>query len=267
MRLDLHVHSTASDGSLDPAEVARAAARGGLDVISLADHDTTEGIGPASRAAASLKVEIIPAVEVSSTHEGWEVHVLGYFVDPSDPEFLAYQERALRRRDERMQEMVRRLRHQGVEVHFKDVRRVAHDGPGPVGRPHLARALIHAGVVDSFDDAFRRLIGNRHPAFVPTQLLEPAQAVRLIVGAGGIAVWAHPPVELLEVLLPGLVQAGLRGIEVYRPRTPPDRILRLESVARTAGLLISGGSDWHGPEGGGGAGCILRHRGGRRGAA
>ena len=250
MRLDLHLHTTASDGAWSPAAVVEGAVAGGLDVIAVTDHDTTASVAAAQEAAAPHNLQVISGVELSSTFQGHDVHVLGYFVDPTAPVLVEHGQRAEQRRDERMREMVDRLGAQGIDVAFEDVERAAGEGHVVIGRPHLAAALVEAGYARSVYDAFARLIGDDHPAFVPTHLLGPTDAVDIVVAAGGIAVWAHPPVDLVDPLLESLKAAGLRGLEVYRPRNRRSEVLRLETICRTAGLFPTGGSDWHGPEGG-----------------
>jgi hypothetical protein len=249
MRLDLHIHTTASDGVWSPAAVTEHAV-GRLDVIAITDHDTVAGIDRAQRAAAGLPLHVIPAVELSSTFNGRDVHVLGYFVDPVAPALLDHETRAMGARERRMEEMIGRLREQGVMVDMDAVLHVAGPERGSIGRPHLARVLVEEGHAQNVPDAFNRWIGDGHPSFVPTALLDPVEAVAVVRAAGGIAVWAHPPSDLIDALLPGLVQGGLRGLEVYRPRVDPRRAARLERTARTAGLVVTGGSDWHTPEAG-----------------
>lgn len=250
MRLDLHIHSTASDGSWSPEAVVRGAAKGGLDVIALTDHDNTAGLAAAAAVGKELDVQVVPALEVSSTHHTRDVHVLGYFVDPDARALVEHASRAGRRRRQRMLQMLERLRARGIDVPFAAVEEAAGPARGVIGRPHLARALVAAGHASSVQDAFNSLIGDQHEAFVPTALLEPAGAVELILAAGGVPVWAHPPGDLVDPLLPSLLRAGLRGLEVYRPRNQRTDVMRLESVCRASGLLMSGGSDWHSPEGG-----------------
>lgn len=245
MRIDLHLHSTASDGSLTPAALAHAAARGGLDVIALADHDTVAGIDEASRAAAGA-VHVIPAIEISATHHAGELHVLGYFVDPSHPALIEYSGEAVRARRIRMHGMLERLERLGVHVEYEEVAAVAGPDGDAIGRPHLARALIQRGYVQSFSDAFDRYIGDRAPAFLPTELLPPAAAIDLIHGAGGVAVWAHPRASLFKREIRRFARWGLDGVECFRPRCPPEECLALEATTRTLGLLVTGGSDWHG---------------------
>ncbi len=223
---------------------------GGLDVIALSDHDTTSGFRAADTAGRQLDVQVVPALEVSSSHRGRDVHVLGYFVDPDAPALVAHAGRAGSRRRERMGQILERLRRQGVDVPYAAVEAAAGPAHEVIGRPHLARALVAAGFASSVQDAFNRLIGDQHPAFVSTDLLDPVAAVELIRASDGIAVWAHPPGDLIDPLLPDLIRAGLRGLEVYRPRNQRTEVVRYEGICRTTGLLPSGGSDWHSPDGG-----------------
>ena len=250
MRVDLHIHSSASDGAWSPEAVVRGAAAGQLDVIALADHDTVAGFAAADRVGEEIGVRVVPALEVSSTYRHVDIHVLGYFVDPGAASLAAHTERAGRRRQQRMAEMIERLRTQGVHVTYAAVEEAAGPARDVIGRPHLARALVAAGYATSVPDAFDRLIGDGHSAFVPTALLDPIGAVEVVKGAGGIPVWAHPPAALLDELLPQLTRAGLRGLEVWRPKGRRESGERLEGVCRTSGLLASGGSDWHSPDGG-----------------
>ena len=149
-----------------------------------------------------------------------------------------------------MREMVRKLVDQGVEVTYEAVEEAAGPDRVNIGRPHLAKALVAAGKVSSVPEAFNTLIGDQHDAFVPTALLTPEGAVDLILAGGGIPVWAHPPGDLVDALLPGLVRRGLRGLEVYRPSHSRNDVLRLESICKSSGLVMSGGSDWHTPDAG-----------------
>jgi 3',5'-nucleoside bisphosphate phosphatase len=250
MDVDLHIHSTASDGVCTPEQVVEAALAGRLDAIALTDHDTMAGVRRAREAVAGRRLEVIAGIEVSTTTNGSELHILGYFVDPAHPGLKAYEGTAGQRRDERMREMVERLARLGVEVSFQDVVEAAGEDRGNLGRPHLARALVDSGVVATVPEAFERFIGNQHPAYVPTRLLTPEQGISLILEAGGVPIWAHPRDDELDRFLQALVGVGLRGIEVYRPRTPQYRVVELERRARSAGILFSGGSDWHGPDDG-----------------
>jgi hypothetical protein len=230
--------------------VVSGAVAGGLDVIAIADHDTSAAVAPAQAAAAGRSLQVIPALEVSSTWQAREIHVLGYFVDPEAPPLRAHAERAMMLRQDRMREMLARLGAAGIEVAYEEVEAAAGPSRVNLGRPHLAKVLVAKKHASSVPDAFARLIGDQHPAFVPTRLLDPAGAVAVILGGGGIPVWAHPPADLIDTLLPGLLRAGLRGLEVYRPAHSRSDVIRLEGICRSAGLIMSGGSDWHTPDSG-----------------
>lgn len=250
MRLDLHIHTSASDGAWSAEKVVSGAVGGGLDVIAIADHDTTAAVRAAQAAGANRNLQVIPALEVSSTWQGREIHVLGYFVDPDAPALVAHGERAVTLRRERMKEMISRLAEGGIEVSFEDVETAAGPDRVNLGRPHLAKVLVAGRHVSSVSEAFDRLIGDNHRAFVPTRLLDPSGAVTLILEGGGLPVWAHPPSDLIDTLLPGLMRAGLRGLEVYRPTHSRTDLIRLEGICRSTGLVMSGGSDWHTPDSG-----------------
>jgi predicted metal-dependent phosphoesterase TrpH len=245
LRADLHVHTTASDGSWTPEQVVRGAVQGGLDLIAITDHDTVAGAVQGFIEAASASLRIVPAVELSTTRDRRDLHILGYRVDLDAPTLRAHEERARGARMHRMETMVTRLQRAGLTVTMDAVLAAASHASAAVGRPHLARALVAAGEVRSIDEAFDRYIGDGLPAFEPTTILDPVAAIELTRAAGGFAVWAHPPWDLLDRLLPEMVRAGLRGLEAYRPLSTGEQIRRVETVVRSAGLLATGGSDWH----------------------
>jgi hypothetical protein len=246
LRIDLHIHSTASDGSLSPSALAHAAKAGGLDVIALTDHDTVGGIAEAA-AAAHDALHVIPGIEISTSYDGTEVHVLGYFVDPTYADLVQFARGALEGRRARMRGMLDRLQALGVSVPFKEVEAAAGPDVQSMGRPHLARALIQRGYVNTFADAFERYIGDAGPAYLPTDLVTAARAIELIHEAGGLAVWAHPRPDVFERDIRRFVAWGLDGVECIRPRCDAADSLRLETVSRELGMVITGGSDWHGP--------------------
>lgn len=250
VKIDLHVHTTASDGAWAPGDVVRAAAAGGLDVLAIADHDTTSACEEAVRLGAGLQLQVIPAIEVSSTFGTHDIHVLGYFVDPSASALREHERAARTRREARMHEMLDKLKGLGYDVPFEAVERAAGPDRVSLGRPHLAQALVEAGHVPTMAAAFDSLIADGGPAFVPTHMLTPMGAIEVILDAGGLPVWAHPPGDVIDALLPPMIHAGLRGLEVYRPRNRRDHVLRLEQVCGSTGLFPTGGSDWHGPHGG-----------------
>lgn len=217
----------------------------GLDVIAIADHDTTSGVPEALRAAGD-RLRVVPAIEISARHRDRDLHVLGYFVAPAAPAMVEFASRARRGRELRIRDMVDRLHGLGVHVEFDAVVEEAGPSSPTLARPHLARALLAAGHVDSISEAFDRFIGDDGPAYVPTDIVDVTGAIDLIHAAGGLAVWAHPPLPLLGAALRSFVDAGLDGIECYRPRVLPADLNRLLNKARKHGLLVTGGSDWHG---------------------
>jgi predicted metal-dependent phosphoesterase TrpH len=245
MRVDLHLHSTASDGSLSPSALVWAARAGGLHVIALTDHDTTGGLSEACRAGAG-SVHVIGGIELSCTYNFAEVHMLGYFVDPTHPTLVEHERLAGLRRRERMHAMIDRLAALGPRVSMDDVQIAAGPDAQTIARPHLARVLVQKGHATSVSDAFERWIGNAAPAYVSVDLIDPAQAIKHIHLAGGIAVWAHPEPSLLRASIDAFVSWGMDGIECYRPRCSPRESLEFETAAQERGLLVTGGSDWHG---------------------
>lgn len=246
-RIDLHVHSHASDGQLSPSAVVRAAVQGRLDVLALTDHDTVAGLPEAIAAAAGQSLTFIPGIELSTHHGPHEIHVLGYFVDPAAPSLHRHQASAGERRAGRMREMVRKLQDQGIGVEMDDVLRVAGPEAASLGRPHLARALQQRGFTRSVGEAFDLYLKDGGSAFVPTAFPSVREAIDAIREAGGVSVWAHPELEVFDREVRTFASWGLNGIECYRPNTPPVESQLFETAARTLGLFRTGGSDWHGP--------------------
>jgi predicted metal-dependent phosphoesterase TrpH len=246
-RVDLHIHSHASDGQLSPTAIVNAAVRGRLDVIAITDHDTVAGVNEALAAARALPLDVVPGVELSTRHGAHEIHILGYFIDPDSPSLAAYQSEAGDRRAGRMQEMVRRLQGLGVGVRYEDVVRIAGPEASSLGRPHLARALQEAGHTRSVGEAFDLYLKDGGSAFVETAFPTVREAIDALHEAGGVAVWAHPELEVFDREIRTFRQWGLNGIECFRPNTPPVESMLYEKVAREMGLFRTGGSDWHGP--------------------
>lgn len=240
--VDLHVHTTASDGQYTPTEVVRRARELGLAVIAITDHDTTDGIDEARAAARETKLQVIPGVEISTDIPRSEVHVLGYYVDYQDPAFQA--ELALFResRLNRAQRMLAKLARIGLPLDWKRVKRIA--GAAPVGRPHIARAMLEKGYVGSIEEAFDRYINRNGPAYVKRIKVSPLEAVQLILAADGIPVLAHP--LFVAHLVPQLVQHGLAGLEAYYTGYTADETALLLDLAAKYDLLVTGGSDFHG---------------------
>lgn len=241
--VDLHMHSTASDGARVPADVVEAAARAGLAAIALTDHDTLAGVDEARAAGERLGVRVIPGVELSAMEGKEELHLLGLHLSrpaPIERELADFREA----RRERAGRIVERLNALGIPVTVDDV--LAQAAGGAVGRPHIARALVAGGWARDLRDAFDRLLGNGRPAYVEKRRLAIADAIRLIHEAGGIAVYAHPGAGATRARLEALRAAGLDGVEVRHPSHSAEDIARIGALADHLALLPSGGSDWHG---------------------
>jgi|FaiFalDrversion2_1042247.scaffolds.fasta_scaffold00373_4 predicted metal-dependent phosphoesterase TrpH len=243
MRVDLHTHTTASDGLLDPRDLVHAARRAGVGVLGVTDHDTVDGIPEALEAAQKLGVTVVPGVELSVEHGEEELHLLGYFVDYRAGWFRDLLEKLRASRVDRIREMVRRLERLGVSISLDEVRR---SGQGTVGRAHLARALVSAGFVRTPVEAFERYIGRGKPAWVPRKTLSLEEAIGAIREAGGLAILAHPGRSRALAHVAALKAVGLDGIEVYYPDHTPYQVRQLLALAQELGLLVTGGSDYHG---------------------
>ncbi len=241
--VDLHMHSTASDGSRAPADVVRAAAAAGLAAIALTDHDTVGGLAEAGAAGTALGVRIVNGVELSAVEGDAETHLLGLHL--RDVVVIERELGALRdMRERRGQRIVDKLVALGVQVTFEDV--LAQAGGGAVGRPHVARALVADGWATDLRDAFDRYLGAGKPAYVAKDQLGMADAIAIIHSAGGLAVLAHPGPAGTRERLTSLRALGLDGVEVKHPGHSPSDTARLTTLAAQLGLVMSGGSDWHG---------------------
>lgn len=263
MRIDLHSHSSVSDGTDSPADVIGYAVAAGLDVLALTDHDTTAGHAAAA-AVLPHGFTLVPGMELSCAHNGASVHLLGYLFDPADRELGAELRRIRDDRVIRAEAMVERLRAAGVDVTWERVREIAGDirGADVVGRPHIARAIVEAGAAENVQDAFDRWIGHGGPAHVTRYALEPVRAVGLVRAAGGVCVLAHPargegaatgavPDDLVETM----ARAGLGGIEADHPAHDGAERARWRDVATGLGLVVTGSSDDHGELSGHRLGC------------
>ena len=244
--VDLHIHSTASDGSLNPADIVRQAAERGLSAIALADHDTVGGIVPAIEAAKTFpKLKVLPAIELSTDVPQGEVHVLGYFIDYADREFQVTLKRMRHSRLHRAQGMIAKLKNFGIYIDWERVQEIA--GTGSMGRPHIAQAMLEKGYITSFKEAFDKYISRDGPAYVEREKMTPVEAVELLLQVNGLPVLAHPfTANNTEMLIAELKAAGLVGIETYYNGYTADEISRLVSLADKFGLIATGGSDYHG---------------------
>lgn len=241
--VDLHMHSTASDGSLPPEQVVAAAKKVGLAAIALTDHDTLDGIPEATRAAAAVGIRVVPGVELSAHDGSREIHLLALHISNPGPLELRLS-KFRQAREARAQLIVDRLNKIGAPVTIESV--MTESAGGAVGRPHIARAMIKAGHVKDSRDAFDRYLGAGKAAFVEKERLEVREAIEITHAAGAIAIWAHPGADGRRDKLEPLVAMGLDGVEVKHPSHTTDDIERLSALADFLGLLYSGGSDWHG---------------------
>ncbi len=243
-RVDLHTHSTASDGVLSPAELVQRALEQGLEAIALTDHDTLEGIPEAVDAAAGTGLEIVPGIEISAEAPEGDFHILGLYVDPQDEMLLARLKALQRARIGRAKAMLKRLAALGVPLEWAEVGEFA---TGAIlGRLHIARAMVRRGYVPSVREAFQQYIGWNGPAYVPRLRVTPGEAIRWIRQAGGVAVLAHPAASGVALHIPTLVPLGLQGVEVYYPDHSAEDVKVLLDLARRYRLLVTGGSDFHG---------------------
>ncbi len=244
MHLDLHLHSTCSDGTLAPAELVAAARKSGLGLIAIADHDTATAFAAAAAAARGGDgLAVLPAIEITCLRAGSEMHLLGYGIRPDDAGIAALSARAAAARRRRIAAMCERLRGLGVAIADGDV--TTPPECVSVGRMHLARALVRRRAAGSVSEAFARFIGDKAPAWVAACGPDVAEAIRVVREAGGLPVWAHPGPADADHFAP-LREMGLEGVEVLRPSLDPVESVTLEQASRAAGLLSTGGSDWHG---------------------
>ena len=241
--VDLQVHTTASDGALVPAKVVEAASAAQLFAIAITDHDTVDGLAEAIDAGVQFGVRIVPGVELSSHFEGEELHLLGLHLSHRETMRTALAELRVGR-VERAERIVASLNAQGIPVTMEAVLQEAADGA--VGRPHVARALVNGGWVRDFREAFDRWLGWNRPAYMAKAPFEVADAIALVHQAGGLAVWAHPGEAATAARVEKLARVGLDSVEVLHPSHPPYLSQRLVDIVEKAGLLPSGGSDWHG---------------------
>lgn len=250
MRIDLHTHSLASDGTQTPTELVRAAAATGLDVLAITDHDTAAGWAEAAGAAAEVGIELVRGMEISTRHRGAPVHLLAYLPDAAHPGLAGELQRILGGRGDRVPAMVERLRAGGSAITVDDVRRANPDTPAP-GRPHVADALVALGEVADRDEAFERYLAAGRPAYVDRYAAPLEAMIDTVRAAGGVSVIAHPWGRMATDALdpPGLAalaERGLAGVEVDHEDHTPDVRRRLRAVADDLGLVATGSSDHHG---------------------
>jgi predicted metal-dependent phosphoesterase TrpH len=248
--IDLHTHSTASDGKLEPAELVRKAAEVGITLLALTDHDTLSGLSEAAEEAARLGITFVPGIEISAEYGPGSMHILGYFVDQDHQEFNQRLEKLREARDSRNDRIIEKLAELGCPLDPQEVASLAKGES--MGRPHIANAMVARGYVSSFKEAFDRYLGKEGAAYMGRERMTQAESIRIIHAAGGLAVLAHPQTlkldeEGLKALFAELSGLGLDGVEVYYYSHTPEEVELYRSLARQSGLLVTGGTDFHGP--------------------
>jgi predicted metal-dependent phosphoesterase TrpH len=242
--VDLHIHTTFSDGDMTPQEMVEEAKKLGLAGLAITDHDEVGGVEIAIEEAGGSGLEVISGVELSTSDGKMDIHILGYLIDVRSGKLLEYLKMFRDARRTRGIQMVERLNNMGVKLEVDHVLSIA--GEGAVGRPHIAEALVRDGHVDSFEQAFRKYIGFDSPAYVPKYQLKPRDAFRLIAEAGGVGALAHPGTLRRNDLITGFTAEGMRAIEVYHPKHTESAVAHYGAVADKMGLVATGGSDTHG---------------------
>ena len=250
MKIDLHIHTTYSDGAYSPEQVVDTALDCNLDVIALTDHDNilSHKVAMDYVKKQGYNLEIIPGVEINTIYKGYEVHILGYYMDSNNPDFVQLLKNQQQARINQTTQIVELLNKKaGIRVKFEDIKSLVAPG-GSIGRPHIARAITAVGGVANVMEAYSKYINDSSPVYVTRKTVSPHDAVEIINEAGGIPVFAHPiDVDISEKLTKELVSYGLRGIEAYHRKHSPAVVEYFSSLAEKYGLIITGGSDFHAP--------------------
>jgi len=245
--VDLHSHTTASDGALAPRQLVRLAAKHGVRVLAVTDHDSTSGLADAMDEARTLPpLEIVPGLEINCDVPGAEIHVLGYCLDWDAEWFQAFLGEQREERRRRVHRMCERLAELGMPIDPAEIFSLVQEGSA--GRPHVAQAMVNRGYVKTVREAFDRYLSAKGPANVPRKRLTPVEAVRVIRRARGVPVLAHPGLANRDEMIPELVEAGLLGIETYYPEHSSAQTIAYREMCRRLGLVATGGSDFHGPQ-------------------
>ena len=244
MYADLHIHTAYSDGSFTPATIIRHAVKNNLKIISITDHDSVDGIAASIKEGEKNNIEVIPGIEISTTVDTGEIHILGYFIDYEDEYFVKNLKRIQEIRLKRMSVMVDKLNRLMIDIDLNEL--IEYAASSSIGRLHLAHFLKKKGIVGSAYEAFDRYIGSGKPAYEKMNALTPEEGIELISNAGGIPVLAHPGLTKRDDLIDEMIQSGLRGLEVYHSGHSEEDTNRYFQMARDKGLLVTGGSDCHG---------------------
>ncbi|MCP3888235.1 MAG: PHP domain-containing protein [Desulfobulbaceae bacterium] len=249
MSIDLHIHTTMSDGTMSPAEVVKFASQKGLKAIAITDHDTASGVDEAKKTGGTVGVEVISGIELSVKNRGVNIHLLGYLFDENNSALQQALTTVQKGRAERNLKIIDKLRKMGLEVSFAEIESIS--GPGLMGRPHIAKLLVEKGYVKSMDEAFEKYLGVKGSGYVSRFVFQISEAIQLIKNAGGLAVLAHP-YNLQQIdggfhcFVAEMVKEGLDGIEAYYPTHSKKFRKELLQLARKESIIVTGGSDYHG---------------------
>lgn len=245
-KIDLHVHTTASDGAYSPKKIVHLAKEKGISFLAVTDHDTITGLGEAENECRKCKIDFFPGIEFSTCLERYELHILGYNINWNNEKLQEMLLKLHEDRKTRIEKMVVKLSELGIPIKIEDVRNKSlHQN---LGRPHIALVLMELGVVQSIEEAFTNWLNPRSPAFVPRYRLSPLTAIQLLQEAGGVPVLAHPGIDCPNWILPSLIENGLQGIEVFHPKHSEEMKSYYLKIAEENKLIITGGSDFHGHE-------------------
>ncbi|WNB90249.1 PHP domain-containing protein [Bacillus sp. NEB1478] len=245
-QIDLHTHTTASDGTFSPAENILRAIEKGLKAIAITDHDTVNGITEGLAEAEKHEgIECIPGIEISTLYKGQDIHVLGYFIDYNDEEFLSTLQKLQLVRDQRNYLILKNLNELGIHISESELEAKRH-GNGNVGRGHIAEILMEKGIVNSIPEAFDKYLAKGRPAFAMIERISPIEAIKLIRAANGIPVLAHPGIYDADELIPVLCENGLAGLEYFHPDHTEEQVIHYENLADRYSLIKTAGSDFHG---------------------
>jgi predicted metal-dependent phosphoesterase TrpH len=247
MKVDLHLHTTASDGRCTPRQLVDRAAKAGLTVMAVTDHDTTAAVSEVATAGGARGIEVVAGIEITAVEEGRDIHMLGYFINPSNTQLAEFLRRQRAQRIERVKSVGERLAQLGMPIDVTPLVAQAEQGAGrSIGRPQIAQAMIAAGYVADSSEAFDRWLATGRPGFVPRAGAPPADVIAVVHAAGGLVSLAHPGQTTVDARISGYVDAGLDAIEVFHPDHDTTSTGKYAEVASRLTLLVTGGSDFHG---------------------
>ncbi len=248
MKVDLHIHTSYSDGVFSPEKIVDTAIDVGLEAIAITDHDNVLSYDIALKYAKNKPIEIIPGVEINTLYKGYEVHILGYYMDLNNSDFQKLIKTQQQARIKQTKEIINLLaKKEGIKIAYDSITKQVAEG-GSIGRPHIAKAITNAGGTSSVIEAYNKFINDNSPVYVQRKTVSPFDAVEVIYDAGGIPVFAHPyDVDIAEQLMKEMMNFGLRGIEAYHRKHSPAIIEYFSTLAEKYGLIITGGSDFHAP--------------------